>query len=223
MRILYHWPLCGASRSVRLFLAEKKLDYTRIVEPFWKKREEFCELNPRSQVPVLVEENGAVLCYGPVICAYLEEAYPGPVSYFGHTPQARAQTRSLCALLEGDFYRDVIHKIVFEKTLKKHFGLGYLDSTRVREGTKELGEYLDYFSFLVGRRHWLAGEDYSLADMTAAAYLSCLDYLGHVPWEDYPEMKDWYARMKSRPSMRSLLEDRLPGLSPSPHYSDPDF
>jgi glutathione S-transferase len=223
MRTLYHWPLCGASRSTRILLGEKKLEHTLIVEPYWKKREEFCELNPRSKVPVLVEENGLTLCESSVICEYLEEAYPTQVDFMGASPAQRAQTRSLRSLFEVDFFWDVSQKIVFEKTLKRHFGLGPLDSKVVREGVKKLHEYMEYLSWLVSRRHWLAGENFSVADMVGAGYLSALDYLGHVPWETYPEMKDWYARLKSRPSMRPLLEDRVPGMSPIPHYADPDF
>jgi glutathione S-transferase len=223
MRTLYHWPLCGSGRYVRLLLAEKKLEFEAVVEPYWKKREEFCEINPTAKVPALVELNQAVFTDGQVICEYLEEAYPGPHSYLGDTPAARAQTRSLCALFASDFYQEVMHKVVFEKTLKRHFGLGYLDSQVMREGLKKFGDYLEYFSWLIGRRHWLAGEDYSLADMAGAAYISCLDYLGHVPWDTYPDVKEWYARIKSRPSMRPLLEDRIPGITPAYYYTDPDF
>jgi glutathione S-transferase len=63
----------------------------------------------------------------------------------------------------------------------------------------------------------------SFADMAAAAHLSSIDYLGEVAWEDYPSAKSWYARMKSRPSFRALLADRMPGISPAPVYADLDF
>ena len=83
--------------------------------------------------------------------------------------------------------------------------------------------HLTYLSFLVERRRWLAGDDFSMADVAAAAHLSCVDYLGDVPWEDHPEARDWYARLKSRPSMRSVLSDRMPGFPPPRHYADLDF
>ena len=69
----------------------------------------------------------------------------------------------------------------------------------------------------------MAGEDYSLADIAAAAHLSTVDYLGDVPWTEHEEAKDWYARIKSRPSFRSLLEDNIPGVPPPKHYADLDF
>jgi glutathione S-transferase len=97
------------------------------------------------------------------------------------------------------------------------------DSQAVRTGFSHLGQHLAYLGRLADQRKWLAGETYSLADIAAAAHLSTVDYMGDVPWDDYPEVKDWYARVKSRPSFRPLLADQLPGLRPPPHYADLDF
>ena len=66
-------------------------------------------------------------------------------------------------------------------------------------------------------------EEISAADLTAAAHLSCLDYLGDVPWDEHPVAKEWYARLKSRPSFRPLLADHWPGTNPPEHYANLDF
>ena len=63
----------------------------------------------------------------------------------------------------------------------------------------------------------------TIADIAAAAQLSCPDYIDLVPWETFPPVKDWYARLKSRPSMRPILRDRIDGLPPPAHYDNPDF
>ena len=63
----------------------------------------------------------------------------------------------------------------------------------------------------------------SYADLAAAAHLSCVDYLGDVPWEEDEAARAWYARIKSRPSFRPLLSDRIPGMAPSAHYDNLDF
>jgi glutathione S-transferase len=76
---------------------------------------------------------------------------------------------------------------------------------------------------LAERRRWLAGDSLSLADVAAAAQLSSVDYLGDVPWEGHPEAKDWYVRLKSRPSLRPLLKDHIAGVPPPKHYADLDF
>jgi glutathione S-transferase len=84
--------------------------------------------------------------------------------------------------------------------------------------------HLDYMTYLLEQHSWLAGKRLSMADLTAASHLSCLDYLGDVPWDDYPAVRDWYAVMKSRPGFRGLLADHLPGFpAPPPHYADLDF
>ncbi len=50
-----------------------------------------------------------------------------------------------------------------------------------------------------------------------------LDYLGEIDWTDYRAARDWYTRIKSRPSFRPLLADRVRGISPVSHYADLDF
>ncbi len=93
----------------------------------------------------------------------------------------------------------------------------------IRAGHTNLATHLAYIEYLMAQHNWLAGKSFSLADITAAAQLSCLDYIGDVPWEEYPEAKTWYARMKSRPSVRPLLADHIPGIPPPRHYADLDF
>jgi glutathione S-transferase len=63
----------------------------------------------------------------------------------------------------------------------------------------------------------------SLADLSAAAHLSVTDYFGDIDWDRHPEARLWYAKIKSRPSFRDLLEDVVAGLAPSQHYTDLDF
>ena len=97
------------------------------------------------------------------------------------------------------------------------------DSSAIRAGKANIGTHLQYIAWLTERRAWLAGSALSLADLMAAAQLSAIDYLGDVPWDEHEGAKDWYARLKSRPSFRSLLADNLPGAPPPPHYADLDF
>jgi glutathione S-transferase len=80
-----------------------------------------------------------------------------------------------------------------------------------------------YVTWLTDRRNWLAGDFFSLADAAAAAHFSTLDYAGEIPWSKYPEAKDWYARIKSRPSFRDLLKDRIAAFPPATHYANLDF
>jgi len=83
--------------------------------------------------------------------------------------------------------------------------------------------HLDYMAALLDQRRWLAGNDMSLADFAAAAQLSCLDYISDVDWNRSEVVKDWYAKIKSRPAFRSLLADQVSGFPPPRHYADLDF
>ena len=83
--------------------------------------------------------------------------------------------------------------------------------------------HLKYLNFLADQRDWLAGDQFSFADMAAAAHLSAIDYLGEISWADAPCAKSWYSRVKSRRSLRAILADKLPGQPPPPHYADLDF
>jgi len=76
---------------------------------------------------------------------------------------------------------------------------------------------------LTEKRTWLAGDSFSLADIAAASHLSAVDYIGDVPWEEHQSAHDWYSRVKSRPSFKPLLEERIPGFTPSEHYENVDF
>lgn len=222
MRRLYHLHLSPFSRKVRLALAEKGLDFELVIEKVWRRRPEFLELNPAGAVPVLVEPGDLVLTESTAICEYLDEVYPAP-SLLGMDPVARAETRRLVSWFDLKFDREVTANLLFEKIGKRAAGLGGPDTGAIRAGQHNIGPHLDYLGYLSEHRRWLAGNSFSLADITAAAHLSCLDYLGDVPWRHHRAAKDWYARIKSRPSFRPLLADRVPGAGAPPHYANLDF
>jgi glutathione S-transferase len=210
------------SRKVRVALAEKGLEFELNFEKVWERRPEFLALNPAVQVPVLVEEDGTVLVDSNVICEYLEEAYP-EVDLLGHDPVTRAETRRIIAWFDGKFSHEVTRNLLFEKVLKRFLGLGEPDSKAIRAGQRNIHTHLNYIGYLAERRNWLAGERFGLADIAAATQISAIDYLGDVPWGEHGGAKEWYARIKSRPSFRPLLADRIPGMPPPRHYADPDF
>jgi glutathione S-transferase len=78
-------------------------------------------------------------------------------------------------------------------------------------------------SSLLQERTWLAYDKMSFVDFAAASHLSVLDYFGEIIWEQYPNVKEWYALMKSRPSFRPFLQDQIAGFAPPKYYSDLDF
>ena len=231
MRQLYHFPLCPFSRKVRVVLGEKKLDATLIYEPIWKRRDEFLKFNPAGQVPVLIENiltdprkppNAYVLSHSGAICQYLDEAYPER-SLMGDAPFFRAEINRLIGWFDEKFFLEVSGPLLFEKVFKRLIGRGGPDSARIRKALGIIDIHLTYINTLIQDRYWLGGDAFSIADIAAAAHLSTIDYFGNIKWDQYKDAKEWYARLKCRPSFRSLLADRLPGLPPAAIYEDLDF
>ena len=205
-------------------LAEKSLDHVLVIEPVWDRRREFLSMNPAGDVPVLIEPEGTSLTHSQVIAEYLEETYPDEDrTLLGKTPLDRAEVRRLVAWFDEKFNREVTDLLVGERVIKRLTKQGQPNSAALRAGLSNIKYHLEYIAFLTDRRRWLAGESFSLADIAAAAHLSCIDYLGDVPWTDYAAAQDWYRRVKCRPSVRPLLSDLVPGVSPPSHYKDLDF
>jgi glutathione S-transferase len=222
MRLLYHLPLSPYARKVRLVLAEKRLPFEMRVEKVWERRPEYLEINPANLVPTLIEENGLIIPDSAVICEYLEEAYPD-TPLLGHTLAERVEVRRLVAWFDGKFADEVTRNLVGEKFMKRLLGQGSADAGALRAGYTNLRHHMGYIGWLAENRRWLAGATLSLADFAAAGHLSALDFAGDVDWSISAPAREWYARVKSRPSFRALLADRVPGTNPPAHYADLDF
>ena len=222
MRRLYHLPLSPFSRKVRLVLAEKRLPFELQLEKVWERREEYLEMNAACTVPTLVEENGLVVPDSGVICEYLEEAYPD-TPLMGHTLAERVEVRRLVAWLDGKFADEVTRNLLGERFMKRLLGRGNPDAGALRAGYGNLRHHLTYIGWLAENRTWLAGPSLSYADFAAAGHLSALDFASDVDWTVSAPVRDWYAKVKSRPSFRALLADRVPGVTPPGHYADLDF
>ncbi len=222
MPTLYHLWLSPFARKVRVVLREKGVEAELKVEKVWDRRAEFLALNPAGTVPVFVDDDGTAVCDSAAICEYLEETRDQP-RLLGDTPAERAETRRLVAWFDGKFGREVTDNLYREKMMKRFLGLGEPNSSSVRAGYANIRYHLDYIGWLAERRRFLAGERFGLADIAAAAHLSTLDYMGDVPWDGHAGAKEWYAKIKSRPSFRPLLGDHIPGAPPPKHSADLDF
>ena len=226
MRRLLHMPLDPASRMIRIALAEKGLPAEFEEARPWEAGERIVAVNPAGAIPVLIDEprDGETLAIAPASVAieYLEERY-SETALFPTGAEARAETRRLIAWFTEKFDRDVIDLIVRERIDKRLMRRGQPDYDLLRAGLEALDWHMDYFAWLIDERHWFAGDRYSAADVAAAAYISCVDYVDGVSWGKFPSVKEWYARVKSRPALRPILRDRVEGIPPPRHYADPDF
>ena len=221
-RTLYHHTLLPTARKVRLALHEKRLEFTEVALDPFAPSDELLALNPAGELPVLVDDNEQIVCDAATICEYLEEVYP-QANLLGRTLKDRAETRRLAAWFDQKFHRDVTQHLAGEKLTRRVATNAAPDSRALRAGRENIHTHLQYIAWLTERRSWLAGDDISYADLSAAAQISLIDYCGDVPWADHPLTKEWYVRIKSRFSFRCLLADVVPGISPAPVYADLDF
>lgn len=221
MPTLHHWPLDPWSRQVRLALSEKQVKFDLNPVRFWDDPDALIALNPTGLPPVWVDGD-TVVAEARAILEYLEETVPDPALLPG-SPADRAEARRIAQWFDRKFDGEVSAFLLYEKLEKRVQSLGAPDMDAVRTGKDYLRWHLDYMSGLLEVRDGLAGPRWTLADLVAAAHLSCIDYLGDVPWSEFPPARDWYQRIKCRPSFRGLLADRLPGMSPADGYQDLDF
>lgn len=230
MLTLFHHPLLASCRFVRLVLGEFGEEIELIEEQPWSRRKEFLAINPAGSLPVLLAE-GDVPIVGPtVISEYLDEtrgALKRDKRLLAENPMDRAEIRRLVdwylVKTDGEVTRHIVRERVFKPQMPSQLGGGSPDSTAIRAARSNIKQHLKYTNWLAGSRNWLAGSRITYADAAAAAAFSVLDYLGEVDWRDHAAARDWYARVKSRPSFRPLLNDRVRGLAPAAHYADLDF
>ncbi|MGB5864301.1 MAG: glutathione S-transferase family protein [Sulfitobacter sp.] len=221
MARLYHVPLSPFCRKVRLSLAEKKVEVDLVEERYWEQDPDFMRRNPAGKVPVL-RLDGIMMSESAAICEYIEETRPEP-SLLPSDPALKLEVRRLVSWFDDKFHHEVTSKLLYERVNKKMMKAGYPDSKNVKAGARAIKFHLGYMTWLLDHRRWLAGDVMTLADFAAAAHLSSLDYISDVDWNSCPEVKDWYAKIKSRPAFRSILADQVPGFTPPKHYNDLDF
>jgi glutathione S-transferase len=217
---------------VRLALAEYGQEVLLLDENPLEWRKDFLAKNPAGEMPVLEYDNGLTLCGAYSISEFIAEEVPpgstamsaGRPSLIPGTREDRAEVRRLIDWYHGKFEREVTRELLIEKVYCAMQPRGAApDPDILRAVRTNLRYHLSYTAYLADSRRWLAGDDLSFADLAAAAHISTIDYLGEVPWNEYPAVKTWYQRMKSRPSFRTLLADRIPGSPPPVAYSDLDF
>ena len=228
MAKLYHHPLDPHSRFVRLILAEHGIEPELIEERVFERRQDFLVLNPAGTVPVLVEETGAIVPGAGPIAEYLEETHGvAGRRLMPEAPVDRIEVRRLVEWFNVKCTNEVTHWLVTEKVYKRFMsqaqGGGAPEMDLIRAARSNIRHHLRYIGYLAGHRNWLAGDALTTADLAAAAHLSCVDFLGDVPWAEDEMARSWYARVKSRPAFRTLLADRVAGITPADSYANLDF
>ncbi|WP_293942057.1 glutathione S-transferase family protein [Sphingomonas sp.] len=220
---LFQFPLCPFSRKVRLVLGEKGVAHELVRENPWEQRDEYMDLNPAGETPVLVEnELGLTLIGSQPIAEYFDETVDKAPMLHGNAA-ARAEIRRLTAWFDEKLFHEVVEPLMNERMRKRLVSRESPDTGVLRQAMKVANGHLDYLDYLLDNRRWVAGASLSLADFAAAAQLSVVDYLGALDWRGHKQTRDWYSVMKSRPAFRPLLGERMEVIVPPAHYDKVDF
>ena len=220
---LFQFPLCPFSRKVRLVLAEKGVGHELVRENPWEKRDEFIDLNPAGETPVMVEpDQGVTLIGSQPIVEYFDETVDRMPMIHGNAV-LRAEIRRMTEWFDIKLYREAVEPLMNERMRKRLVSRDPPDTRVLREAMKTANAHLDYIDYLLDHRRWLGGPILSLADLAAAAHLSVADYLGGIDWRGHEQTSNWYSSLKSRPSFRPLLGERMEVIVPPSHYDKVDF
>jgi glutathione S-transferase len=228
--LLFHHSMSASSRFVRLVLAEYGEETELREERPWERRHEFLQLNPAGTLPVLIGDAGKAIVGAFAISEYLDETRGAMMRdrrLMPEFPLGRAEVRRLhdwfLVKTEADVTRALVRERVFKLQMTVSQGGGAPDSAVLRAGRANIRQHMRYVGWLAQSRNWLAGDNFTSADLAAGAAISVLDYMGEIDWQSEPAARDWYQRLKSRPSFREVLNDRVRGLPPVSHYGDLDF
>jgi glutathione S-transferase len=214
MRKLIHLTLSPASRLVRLMAGEKRLT----LDPIQSE-------DSGAHLPVFVELDGTRSVGLWAIVDHLEGTYPEhPLT--PEDPVQRAEVLRWLDWAMGPLHDQVTRRIVFEKGAQRYTGTvsrSAPDMNIIRQGREALRFMLKTVGQAAEANGNLATRQCTLADLAVAAHFSALDYFGEIPWAEYSPVAEWYVRIKSRPSFRTLLSDRVPGQPPASTYAELDF
>lgn len=223
-KLLQH-RLDPASRLARLMFAEYGVAVDlEDIKP-WAREPHLLELNPAATLPILLDEGEAPVVGVLAVVHAIEDRYsPSAVSgLFPAHSKDRSEMWRLCEWVLLKLNDEVTRYVIEEKIVKRDLRGATPDPAVLRVAKANFTEHLLYFNWLFATRQWLAGDLMTLADFALAAHLSALDYLGDVAWDTSVETRNWYARIKSRPAFRTLLNDRVAGMPAASGYADLDF
>ena len=201
---LYDSRVAPNPRRVRVFLAEKGVTIpTEQVDlgALQQKSAAFSAVNPLQRVPALVLDDGAVLTESVAICRYVEALYPEPPLFgVGALEQARVEMwnrRAEFNLLGpvANVFRH-LHPAMKDMEVPQVPAWGEANRPRVEE----------FLAFLDGEltgRPYLAGDRFTIADITALVAIDFLKPARLAVPESASHLRRWHAEVGARPSARA--------------------
>ena len=210
MITLYDCTTAPSPRRTRMFLAEKNIDYKNIQVDLKKGEqmgEAFRKINPGCTVPAMITEDGAVLTENAGISAYLEALHPNP-PLLGTTPMQKADIAAWNWRCEMGGLMSVAEALRNSSPKMKDRALpGPRNIAQIPElaerGVMKLGWFFKTLNRQLSANDYVAGDAYSVADITATITVDFAEWVKVYPQEDQSALLAWHARMKERPSYKA--------------------
>lgn len=198
---LYSAPKAPNPRRVLMAMAEKGITDIDVMNVDLTKGDnlsaEFRARNPLCKVPVLELDDGTCLAESAAIIRYLEELCPQPALY-GTSPRDKATIEMWDRRVEGGLLLPVgfcfQHSTGFFKdrmTVVPAWG---------EESLLQAQKFLPLLEQQLQQHPFVAGDHFSVADITALCALEFARVIKLRPGEEFPAIQRWYAAMQQRPS-----------------------
>jgi glutathione S-transferase len=206
----YDCASAPSPRRVRIFAAEKGIALPT-VQVDLRNGEQFTPafraINPDCTVPALVLDDGTVIADAVAICGYLEELHPEP-ALIGRTPQERAVVTALNRQIERDGFfaaMDALRNAA--KGLKGRALPGPHDYEQIPElaerGRVRIGHFFKAMNARLADKKFVAGERYTIADISTLALTDLAGWVKLAIPEDCPHLRRWYGAVSARPSAKA--------------------
>lgn len=188
-------------RRVRIFLAEKDLKVPTKELAIMKgdhKAPEFLAVNPLGQIPALILDDGDVITESIAICRFFEALNPDP-PMFGKGAKGVAEVDMWLRRVEFRLGTPLsmvwqhAHPFTARVVVPQYKDFGESNRAKVVDA-------LRFIDAALADRPWLAGKDYSIADISLLCTVDFAGFIGMELHDDMTHLKDWHARASARPS-----------------------
>lgn len=201
---IYELAPSPSARRVSVFLAEKGIEVARQhvdIRGGENLSESFQAKSLNGLIPVLELDDGTTICESVAICRYFDEAFPTETSMFGDTPLEKAQVEMWQRLVE------LKGLMVAMQAFRNISGI-YQDRENCieawgEESRQRLIDFLPTLEQRLGNSPYLAGEKFSIADITAAIMCVFMKNLDIELDDSQPNLSAWFQHVSSRPSFNS--------------------
>jgi glutathione S-transferase len=197
---LYDFPNAPNPRRVRVVAAEKGIELDYVTVDMTKrehKSPEFMQKNPSGKIPVLELEDGTCIGESIAICRYLEALYPTP-NLFGETTLEIAQIEMAHRQIELELMSQIGTSWVNGPIVAKMGLVEPIEAAKQRSDSLT-NSYYRRMNGELGQRDYIAGDRYTMADITAAIAIDFASAMvGLKPDSDLENLWAWHQRVTTR-------------------------